>query len=101
MRYEVRRTATSSRGALSGAPANEVDLPEDYFRQSLTQSTPYSCWIPMQPIFLLKNSGNTRFDHGAHGACFMIARSTAAHLLFTARVRRGARFSASIMRLVL
>src|SRR5919197_1559238 len=55
----------------------------------------------MQPIFLLKNSGNTRFDHGAHGACFMISRSTFAHCLFTEGVSVGARLSFSISLFVL
>jgi len=51
-------------------------------------------------IDLLKNSGNTRFDHGAHGACIMICFSTFAHLALTAGVRTGAFFRASISLLV-
>ena len=50
----------------------------------------------MHPIFLLKNSGKTRFDHGAHGACFMMSRSSFAHLVFTAGVRTGSFFRLSI-----
>ena len=54
----------------------------------------------MQPMLLLKNSGNTRFDHGAHGACCMICFSTSAHFAFTAGVRTGAFFRASISLLI-
>ena len=50
----------------------------------------------MHPIFLVKNSGNTRFDHGAHGACCMICFSTVAHLAFTAGVRTWDFFRPSI-----
>jgi len=44
----------------------------------------------MQPIFLLKNSGHTRFDHGAQGAACMTCFSTLAHFAFTAGVSTGA-----------
>ena len=50
----------------------------------------------MQPIFLLKNSGKTRFDHGAHGASCMMLFSTPAQRWFTAGVRTGAFFRLSI-----
>jgi hypothetical protein len=49
-----------------------------------------------QPMLLVKNSGNTRFDHGAHGACCMICFSTLVHLALTAGVRIGSFFRLSI-----
>ena len=54
----------------------------------------------MHPIFLLKNSGNTRFDHGAHGAWDMISFSTVAQRWFTAGVRTWDFFRPSISALV-
>jgi len=54
----------------------------------------------MQPIFLLKNSGNTRFDHGAHGAADMISFSTFAQRAFTAGVRTWDFFRPSISEFV-
>jgi hypothetical protein len=54
----------------------------------------------MQLMFLLKNSGNTRFDHGAHGAWDMICFSTVAQRLFTAGVRTWDFFRPSISELV-
>ena len=50
----------------------------------------------MQPICFVKNSGKTRFDHGAHGACCMICFSTVAHFELTAGVSSGCFFSCSI-----